>query len=348
MTYAQLPISINPRANRLRVLDGWRGISILLVLVGHMLPLGPKWLELNSMVSAAGLSIFFCLSGFLIVSILLRNSNVLSFFVRRLFRILPLAWLVLLALLLVQQPASRAWYSNLLFYANLVPHTLLPHGDHLWSLSVEMQFYLAVGLAVATLGRRGLFLVPVACIAVTLARIIFGIEFSIITWFSVDQILAGGTLALFMNFSPFAHVAQKWPSTVPFMLIAALFVSSHELLGPANYFRPYVTALLIYSTIYPRDRLLQTVLSSKLLNYLAKTSYALYVIHPLTYSGWFGEGDIPTKYIKRIFSFVMTFFAAYISSMYYEKYWNELGHRLGSHIEQKNIMRSGYHPQSIA
>lgn len=348
MTYARFPISIDPRAKRLRALDGWRGISILLVLAGHMLPIGPKWLELNVMVAAAGLSIFFCLSGFLIVSMLLRNNNVLPFFVRRLFRILPLAWLALLAMLLVEQPAVGAWCSNLLFYANLVPDTLLSHGEHLWSLSVEMQFYLAVGVAVAALGRHGLFLVPVACIAVTLARLIFGKEFSIATWFSVDQILAGGTLALFMNLSPFSRVAQKWPSIVSFMLIAALFVTSHELLGPANYFRPYVTALLVYSTIYPRAGLLQAALSSKLLSYLAKISYALYVIHPLTYAGWFGEGDILTKYVKRIFSFVLTFFAAHLSSMYYEKYWNELGHRLVSHIEQGTMKESGYQSQPMA
>ena len=342
---AQFPISIDPRVHRLRVLDGWRGISILLVLAGHMLPLGPKWLQLNGMAATAGLSIFFCLSGFLIVSMLLRNSNVLSFFARRLFRILPLAWLVLLAMLIVQQAGSGAWYSNLLFYANLVPHALLPHGEHLWSLSVEMQFYVAAGLTVAALGSRGLLLVPAACIAVTLARVIYGMEISIITWFRVDEILAGGTLALFLNLSPLAPVARKWPSAVSLLLIAALFLTSHELLGPANYFRPYAAALLVYSTIYRREGLLQAALSSKLLCYFAKTSYALYVIHPLTEAGWLGEGDVFTKYAKRLISFTLTFFVAHISTMYYEKYWNELGHRLASHIEQRNTKESGYQSQ---
>jgi len=313
-----------------------------------MLPLGPKWLELNSMVAAAGLSIFFCLSGFLIVSILLRNSNVLSFFVRRLFRILPLAWVALLAILLAEQAKTNAWYSNLLFYANLFPHTLMENGQHFWSLSVEVQFYMAVGLAVVALGSRGLFLVPVTCVAVTVARVIFGEEFSIVTWFSVDQILAGGTLALFMNLSPFAHAARKWPSSVTLLLIPALFLTSHELLGPTNYLRPYVTALLIYSTVYPRGGVLQAALESKPLSYLARTSYALYVIHPLTYAGWLGEGDVLIRYTKRLFSFGLTFVAAHLSSAYYEKYWNDLGHRLASHIEQKNREESAYQSQPTA
>lgn len=328
-------MAVDPRTHRLRVLDGWRGISILFVMAGHMLPLGPKWLALNSMVAAAGLSIFFCLSGFLIVSMLLRNRHVMSFFIRRLCRILPLAWLALLLILVVEQPEAKAWYSNLLFYANLEPDTLLPHAEHLWSLSVEMQFYFAVGLAVAMLGRRGLFLVPVAGLAVTLARVLLGMESSIVTWFCADQILAGGTLALFMNLSPSADAARKWPPAVTVLSMAGLFLTSHQLLGPANYLRPYVTALLIYSTIHPRNDRLHAALSSRPLNYLAKTSYALYVVHPLSYAGWLGEGDVAVRYAKRIISFVLTFAVAHLSTTCYEKYWNELGHRLAARVERK-------------
>src|SRR4051812_41940042 len=102
------------KKKRIPVLDGWRGVSILLVLAGHMLPLSPKWLHLNFAVSAAGLSIFFFLSGFLVASMLLGNDNVASFFVRRLFRIVPLAWLAVLVLLAIEMPSSRIWLANLL------------------------------------------------------------------------------------------------------------------------------------------------------------------------------------------------------------------------------------------
>jgi peptidoglycan/LPS O-acetylase OafA/YrhL len=338
---------IDLRLTRLPVLDGWRGISILLVLIGHMLPLGPKWLMLNSMVSAAGLSIFFFLSGFLVVSMLLRNDNIASFFIRRLFRILPLAWMLLIAMLLVQGPPSGVWLANLLFYANIFPNDLLPHGEHLWSLSVEVQFYLAVALAVAIFGRRGLILVPVACLVVTLARIVYGMGFSIVTWFRIDEILIGGTVALFMNSSRCADAAQKWPAAIPFVLIPILFVSCHESLLFANYLRPYITALLVYSTIYRKADLLQEILSGKALRYLAQASYALYVIHPLTYAGWLGEGDVVVRYTKRMLSFFLTFCFAHVSSNYYEKYWNDLGHALASRIEQNNSEKSSLRSQQI-
>jgi peptidoglycan/LPS O-acetylase OafA/YrhL len=311
-----------------------------------MLPLGPKWLMLNAMVSAAGLSIFFFLSGFLVVSMLSRNDNIASFFIRRLFRILPLAWMVLIAMLLVQGPPSYVWLANLLFYANIFPNDLLPHGEHLWSLSVEVQFYLAVALAVAIFGRRGLILVPVACLAVTLARIVYGMGFSIVTWFRIDEILIGGTVALIMNSSRCADAAQKWPAAVPFVLIPMLFLSCHESLLFANYLRPYITAMLVYSTMYRKADLLKEILSGKALRYLAKTSYALYVIHPLTYAGWLGEGEVLVKYAKRVLSFFLTFGFAHVTGNHYERYWNELGHKLASRIEQNHSKKSGPRPQA--
>ena len=60
---------------RLSVLDGLRGISILLVLGSHTVPLGPKLLRLNDAAGAMGMSLFFALSGFLITSTLLHNAD---------------------------------------------------------------------------------------------------------------------------------------------------------------------------------------------------------------------------------------------------------------------------------
>src|SRR5688572_19452949 len=79
-------------AQHLPVLDGWRGISILLVLAAHLLPVGPKVWQLNVATGVAGMVIFFVLSGFLITSILLSGSALPDFLARRFFRIVPLAW----------------------------------------------------------------------------------------------------------------------------------------------------------------------------------------------------------------------------------------------------------------
>ena len=77
--------------NRIPILDGWRAISILLVLGSRLLPLGPSSLELNSLAGAAGMAIFFCLSGFLIVTFLYQGMPVPEFLRKRIPHVVPLA-----------------------------------------------------------------------------------------------------------------------------------------------------------------------------------------------------------------------------------------------------------------
>ena len=120
-----------------------------------------------------------------------RNDNVLSFLVRRLCRIVPLAWGFLVVLLFFTGASLEIWKANLFFYANLpiasvpdqngAPFYLLRQNSHFWSLCVEMQFYAAIALVVALAGRRGLIVVPIACVIVTAARIAYGEHNSIVT-----------------------------------------------------------------------------------------------------------------------------------------------------------------------
>jgi peptidoglycan/LPS O-acetylase OafA/YrhL len=335
---------LNNVSSRVPVLDGWRGISILCVLAGHMLPLGPKFLQFNAMVAAAGMSLFFILSGFLIVSMLLRNDNVPSFLARRLCRIVPLAWAFLIVVLSFNGASWAAWKANLLFYANLPPFYLDYVNAHFWSLCVEMQFYAAIALAVAFAGRRGLALVPVACVAVTAGRIAYGETISIVTWFRIDEILAGGCLALALASPRVVKAATKLPAFTPFLLMPLLLASSHQELGALNYLRPYIAGLLIGSTMLRSRDALQQVLSGRILRYLAQISFALYVIHPLTDAGWMGSGDVVVRYTKRIGSFALSFLFAHLSTFYYEKYWINLGHRLASRLEARSVAKRGEVP----
>ncbi|MFZ8469373.1 acyltransferase family protein, partial [Staphylococcus aureus] len=76
---------------------------------GHMLPLGPKFLQFNEMVATTGMSLFFILSGFLIISMLVRNGDVASFLMRRVCRIVPLAWSVLIVILIFNGANWEFW-----------------------------------------------------------------------------------------------------------------------------------------------------------------------------------------------------------------------------------------------
>jgi peptidoglycan/LPS O-acetylase OafA/YrhL len=155
-------------------IQGLRGIAVALVLLFHAGIPGFKG-------GFVGVDMFFVLSGYLITGNLLRelNStgriNFKEFYARRIRRLLPASFLVLLATLIV----AAIWFPPLLlpglavdvssaglyvsnmdfafratdYFANsIIPSPVL----HFWSLGVEEQFYLfwPLLMAIATIRRR--------------------------------------------------------------------------------------------------------------------------------------------------------------------------------------------------
>ena len=316
-----------PAHRRLAVLDGWRAISIAMVLAGHMLPLGPKSWEINGSLAANGMAIIFTLSGFLIVSILQRDADVVSFLIRRFARILPLAWLALLIAFMVKNVATKLWLANFFFYANLPPFFLVDWTSHYWSLDLEMQFYCAIAATVAVLGRRGSLVIPAAALAVTALRIATDTQISIVSWLRVDEILAGGTLALVIH-GNLGDRAVRTLAKLRFSLVLLLFLlSTRQEFGPLAYARPYLTAMMVGLTIL-RPVWLSPLLLSRPAAYLAKISYAVYIFHHFTMFGWLGSGTGLVKYSKRPLAFLITFAVAHASTFYFEKPFNDWSHRV--------------------
>lgn len=313
---------------RYKTLDGWRGISILLVLAGHLLPLGFGSVRMNAAIAGSGMVLFFILSGFLITSILLHDTNIKHFLIRRVLRIVPLAWLILLPTLLLTDASLHQWLSNLFFYANWPPMGLIREASHFWSLCLEMQFYLFVACLVFTFKERALWLLPILALCITLARGMLGVEMAINTYFRADEILAGCTLALIYHRAP-AKVHRVFVYFNPFLLFLLLVCSAHEAFGPLNYVRPYIALLLVGSTLLrPAGSLYESWLSARFLVFTASISYALYAIHGVLRYTWLAEGEKSIVYLKRPLLFLVTFVLAYLSTKYYESYWINLGKKL--------------------
>ncbi len=157
-----------------REIDGLRAIAVLAVVLYHAgvpIPSG----------GFVGVDVFFVISGYLITSLLLREwqqhgrIDLIGFYARRVRRLLPVLWLVvattLLAAMVLLEPAGPAMQgvldstaASLLFVANFYfaansggyfdgPADEMPL-LHLWSLSVEEQYYFVVPLAlIAVLWR---------------------------------------------------------------------------------------------------------------------------------------------------------------------------------------------------
>ncbi|HEX5050896.1 MAG TPA: acyltransferase [Planctomycetota bacterium] len=155
------------RPSHLPVLDGLRAVAVLLVMWVHVpqvVPGYPEWLKFASWLigpGGLGVEIFFVLSGFLITRILMAEREqglpVRWFLLRRLLRIFPIYYLLLLVML-PQRPAAEIGWCALYLYN--VKSIFWPQGgplEHTWSLCIEEHFYLLWPLVVAFAkpGRAG-------------------------------------------------------------------------------------------------------------------------------------------------------------------------------------------------
>ncbi|WP_443969518.1 acyltransferase family protein [Sphingobium sp. CR28] len=310
------------------MLDFWRALSILFVLGGHLLPLGPSRWSLNGAVAASGMAMFFTLSGFLITRFLIEDGNLHRFLIRRILRIVPLAWLGMTAALLVAGGTTAQYLGSMSFYGNLPPFFLLPAGGHFWSLCLEVQFYAGVALLVALGGRRALLLLPLFCLAITALRVGNGQYINITTWFRLDEILVGATLALAYEGWLGARARRLLDWRGSFLLLPVLIASAAEWSGPLNYLRPYIAAIMIGASLYHAPSWLRAISRWRATIYIAQVSYALYVVHGVLGETWLGAGDKLVKYAKRPLFFAATFALAHLSTFYYERYWIDLARRL--------------------
>lgn len=302
------------------MLDGWRAVSILLVLAGHLLPIGPARWGLNSAFASTGMALFFTLSGFLITRFLSEpGADLRVFIIRRFFRIVPLAWLAMAIALMMVRAEPEIWAANFLFYANVPPFWLVPTASHLWSLCLEMQFYVCVAALVAVAGRRGLYALPVLCLAVTGARIATATPISIVTWLRVDEILVGATVALI-----YASWFGPWPMRllrrIPILWLVPLLVySGHDAAGWFAYLRPYLAATIVAASLVNVPAWLVRLFESRWAGYVATISYALYIIHGVLRMTWLGSGDNFVRNAKRPLLFVATFALAHASTFWFEQ-----------------------------
>lgn len=284
-----------------------------------------------------GMSLFFALSGFLIVSTLRDNPDIQEFIVKRLSRIVPLAYAYtfLVFLFIYYDPADMLWTAT--FLVNYFPEHLNSYNAHFWSLCVEVQFYVAIALIIICLGEKGIWIVWPACLTITALRILEGAYIHIQTHLRGDEILIGACVATLYR-SSWSRRAKH--AAVPIFMVAGLlwFISSSPYSGWCQYFRPYATASLLAAALCLGDNLIAAALSSRLMRYIAATSYALYVIHPITIHGWWNEGSVFDRYIlKRPISVVMTFGLAHLSTFYWERPWLQAGRHW---IKQRRMRRA--------
>jgi peptidoglycan/LPS O-acetylase OafA/YrhL len=202
------------QSSRVPSLDGLRALSILLVCVAHFsytagFPIRHDWWTV--VYAHYGVRVFFVISGFLITSLLIRERektgtiNLKQFYIRRAYRILPAAYFYLVVITVVSHQ-SLAYKDLFIAYTYLTSYSL--HQPwvliHLWSLSVEEQFYLvwpAAMLLGFILARRLAFGAVAAALVVRFVLVKVGWYHASLWSFPAvaDSLAAGCLLALYQS-----------------------------------------------------------------------------------------------------------------------------------------------------
>ena len=202
-------------------LDGYRAFAVLLVFSVHYLsnelPLLRNW-------GFMGVDFFFVLSGFLITGILYDSRHQVhrlrDFYARRILRIFPLYYGVLLCLLLLwpifrwqTEPGQWLWVGHLGNWARFLVFNPF-HADHLdavwatrnsrwlsevhfghfWSLCIEEQFYLVWPLVVFLIASRKRLLILCAAIIAMEPLLRFALYTRLPAWLVENDVLLRGTI----------------------------------------------------------------------------------------------------------------------------------------------------------
>ena len=298
---------------RVRELDAVRGLGAAVVMIYH---LRPQAFALEGI----RVDLFLVLSGFLITSIVLDKADtpgfLATFHLRRSIRILPVYYLAILALAVVNPFLSRPFaLQGLPYYATFTQNTPRLWGAepppfhqyfyHTWSLALEQQFYvlwpvaiclcrrswlapITVGLALMSLALRPLgvhwWLLPARCdgfaIGSLMALLIPGACGSAERLGRLRRGLGAATALAAALIVGGLAASESWQFSEGMTVRLSLVIFGFNLLFGS------LVGLIAATTGHPGLRLLRDAR----LAYLGKISYGLYLFHPAVFVGVYGLG----------------------------------------------------------
>ncbi len=279
-------------SSRIASLDGLRALSIAAVIFGHLA--GTRNFPLHSLYFAylyadVGVRMFFVISGFLITTLLQRDYaesgtiHLKEFYVRRAYRILPAAYayMILVSTVFYTRVSGKdiaLAFTYLTSYSVYRPWLF----GHLWSLSVEEQFYFLWPAAMVMgpwMARRVAWATIVLSPALRMVLLLLGI-FGMGVYFPTvaDALATGCLLALFQprlerysSFFAWRGFPLIWLLTLSVPLLARPHARTFALMGLGALHLGL--ALCIQNAIVARYR----VLNMKPMVWIGTLSYSLYL-----------------------------------------------------------------------
>ena len=349
-------------------LNGIRFIAAFAVIIHHIeqikniLGYPSSWSNpIIEQIGPLGVILFFVLSGFLITYLLLveekqtKTISIKAFYLRRILRIWPLYYLIVLISFFV---LSRISFFNLGEWSTLVfdnfaiklllfflflPNVALmifqpiPYASQTWSVGVEEQFYFVWPLLIKYVKnkKRVLYFIITFYLIVKLPLFYFfenklfwnaNLEIikNIFNSFSIDCMAIGGLFAIFLfeqnNILKFFYAKYVQLATLFILLV---FILKGIKVPYINYeFYAVLFGVLILNLAANKKVILN--LENKLLHYLGKISYGLYMYHVIAIMitlKTLYHFNISNVYIQILSASILTILIASISYKYVESYF---------------------------
>lgn len=281
-----------------------------------------------------------------------------SFYIRRTLRIFPVYYLTIFFLFAISFNNIREnflWYflyaSNIFYF---ITHTWIGGLSHLWSLAVEEQFYIVWPFLILFVPKKHLlktiivmlFTGPVFRTALLLLlgsseRINF---ITILTPSCMDCFGTGALLAYFrQNKIPFLDFKSRFSKilvllTFLFMIFLIYYREIVNEIFPTAIdsgalFMFFLRITISVCSIYLISRasagfdgIMGMILGNKVLIYLGKISYGLYLFHPLIpdITKFFGIPLFQNLYLRFVFLFIVLVILASLSWYLFERPMNNL------------------------
>lgn len=252
-----------------------------------------------------GVSLFFVLSGFVITRILLHTAKkenyFKSFYVRRTLRIFPLYYTALLLYYSYHfiDPLTKYFFSSgnwsYFFYLQNFARTFhwSNNGpDHFWSLAVEEHFYFLWPAIIFFTSKKNLNTLIAICVFIIIASLFLryyfvaqNLEVNVFTFTRLDQLVLGSMIAILETKS---LLSKKYQGHYFLLTITGLAgtvfldASHHGLLKDVfkhSFLGLLFAGIIMICTVQEEHALFKKLLQNKVIQYLGKISYGIYVWH---------------------------------------------------------------------
>ncbi|MDN3658334.1 acyltransferase [Ferruginibacter paludis] len=341
-------------------LNGIRAIAALIVVISHITQLFKAHLNFSFPVYLGGglaVTLFFVLSGYLITYLLILEKekfntiDLKAFYLRRILRIWPLYYIMIIASICVmfflyQQNLLSKNQNNLnavvlfVFFAGNIAESIYqlaftPIGV-LWSVAVEEQFYLFWPLLLKFC-KPGINVFFTFLLAFSILKIIIRVFLSntflssLISLTRLDCMAIGALGACFvLDAKLFNKYVRRYvfSKQVQVLSWAIAIIGFATLKMPLSIFSDDFYALFFVIIIINISQNKNTLinLETKILNFLGRISYGIYMYHVLVIFVFQKIVYFPADNIFYYFSnlsiiLILTIIVAYISNKYIENYF---------------------------